>query len=213
MCSPHIQDGACLSCLSSISVWFVQERSSRGALSDLEAAETAARVELDFGARVRDARQRAAMTQRQLGDAIGVDASAISRIEQGSRAVRLGEAALIAEALKLTLGELVTFNDDALAQLNSARADLENATSRLRTARDIAVDSVDRVRSVLERPDFHESVPYTSVDVSNIISMCSLVITLFDDHDHTYWMRKITSELVEIDQPHVNIGTDDDSEA
>lgn len=67
----------------------------------------AAFVEAEFGARVREVRLSNKWTQRQLAEALGVDASAVSRIEQGTRAVRLAEAAAIADALGANLDALV----------------------------------------------------------------------------------------------------------
>lgn len=64
-------------------------------------------TEAEFGARVKEARKQKQWTQKKLADLIGIDASAISRIEQGVRAIRLGEAAHIARALGSDLDELV----------------------------------------------------------------------------------------------------------
>lgn len=51
------------------------------------------------------------MSQRELGEALGLDASAVSRLEQGARSIRLNEAAAIAEKLNVGLDSL-TFGDD-----------------------------------------------------------------------------------------------------
>lgn len=68
-------------------------------------------VESGFGGRVKAERQRAGMTQRHLAELLGVDPSAISRLEQGARAIRLGEATRIAEALGRSLSSLVRGDD------------------------------------------------------------------------------------------------------
>lgn len=71
------------------------------------AGESAAEAEAGFGGRVKAARQKMRMTQQQLAESVGLDASAISRLEQGLRAIRLGEAVLIAEAIKTDIRSLI----------------------------------------------------------------------------------------------------------
>lgn len=187
----------------------------RQALHELSAAETAAKVEVDFGARVREARQIAGMTQRQLADAVGLDASAISRLEQGSRAVRLGEAALIADAVKKDVRQLLYGNlsDDPRLELYSACDELENATAQVRDATRAAEVSLHHLQTALDRPDIREYLSTSPVDVNNVIHMCDYVLQLLFEHDHPRRLRQISAELVDIDQPHLIVGTDDDSDA
>lgn len=60
-------------------------------------------VEAQFRQRMKVAREAAGMSQRQLAELIGTDAPAVSLIEQGKRALTLGRAAEIADALGLDL--------------------------------------------------------------------------------------------------------------
>lgn len=71
-----------------------------------------ANLGVTFGAGVRAARERLGWTQQQLSDRLlehdlRMDTSAITRVESGSRDVRLSEAARIATALGATLDQLV----------------------------------------------------------------------------------------------------------
>ena len=179
------------------------------ALRELSAVEAAARVETDFGARVRYARQFLGMTQRQLADAVGLDASAISRLEQGSRAIRLGEAALIADAVKADVRQLLygDLSDDPRLRLHAACDDLERATAQLRDATIAAEVSLDGLRTVLERPDVREYLSPSSVDVENTIRMCTYVLELLPDHDHPRLLRLISAELINRDEPHIIVGS------
>ncbi|WP_195173596.1 helix-turn-helix domain-containing protein [Mycobacteroides abscessus] len=84
------------------------DRSSlQAAPAEGAASPRSQQIECNFGSRVRAARIRHGWTQAQLADALNVDASAISRLEQGARAVRLGEAVLIASALKVDVTSLL----------------------------------------------------------------------------------------------------------
>jgi UDP-N-acetylglucosamine 1-carboxyvinyltransferase len=60
------------------------------------------------GARIARLREHRKLTQTQLADACGMTRQAISSIELGKRAFRLGEAVAIAEALEIDLGRLVS---------------------------------------------------------------------------------------------------------
>lgn len=84
-------------------------------------------IETGFGERVRDARLAREWTQKQLAEKINLDASAVSRLEQGSRAIRLGEAARIARALNTDLGLLVHGELDPATRLRDARRDADRA--------------------------------------------------------------------------------------
>ncbi len=61
----------------------------------------------DVGRRLAALRTRAGLTQQQLGERVGWMGSAISKIEKGTRGVHLDDAARLAEALGVSLAELV----------------------------------------------------------------------------------------------------------
>ena len=89
-------------------------------------------IENRFGEAVLDGRHRQGLSQKALADllterGLAVDASAISRIEKGARAIRLSEAAIIADVLGFSLADLERTRDpqDDLARLqNSIEAGL-----------------------------------------------------------------------------------------
>jgi transcriptional regulator with XRE-family HTH domain len=211
-------------------VWLVQEnppprsqdddRSLSGTLRELGAVESAAqrylgaadravKVESDFGTRVREARQLLGMTQRELAFEVGLDASAISRLEQGSRAIRLGEAMLIADALKLDVRQLVygKLSNDPLLELYGACDELERATAQLRNATYEAEQSVGRLKTVLEIPAVREYLAASPVDVDKVIGMCSRLPELFFEHDHARLLGLIHAELLDMHES--NIRCDD----
>lgn len=59
-------------------------------------------VEAMLGARIRAARERAGLRAQDLGAAVGLDSTAISKIENGKRAVKSAELSRIAEALHVS---------------------------------------------------------------------------------------------------------------
>lgn len=182
---------------------------------EFDAAQSAARVELDFSARVREARLLSGMTQKQLADAVGLDASAISRLELGSRAIRLGEAALIADVLKTDVRQLIfgQLSDDPRLALDSACDELENATAQLRNATYAADASLHNLQTTLQENEIREYLSISAVDVENAIGMCSYVRELLLEHDHPRLLRLISAELVDRDQPHIDTGTKDGSDS
>jgi transcriptional regulator with XRE-family HTH domain len=97
----QVHIASCWVCLSSINVCEMQHDFEADRESDVQ------EVEAGFGERVKEARVKAGWTQRDLAAKLGLDASAISRLEKGTRAIRLGEAAHIAIALGSDLGYLV----------------------------------------------------------------------------------------------------------
>jgi len=60
---------------------------------------SAREIEAAFGKWIRDTRSASGVTQSQLADVVGLDASAISRLEGGTRSIRLSEAVIVARAL------------------------------------------------------------------------------------------------------------------
>lgn len=61
----------------------------------------------DIGGRIRDARMRRGMTQEKLAASIGVEKWTISKIESGTRDVKSGELADIADALDVAMRDLL----------------------------------------------------------------------------------------------------------
>lgn len=110
-------------------------------------AETVAEmVEETFGQSVRERREDLGMSQRELAEKLGVhhlklDPTAITRIEKGQRAVRLGEAVMIAHALKTQLNFL-------LARRTTANLLAEMA--RLQGMRDTARDAMKEYERDIE---------------------------------------------------------------
>jgi len=66
------------------------------------------RVEVVIGERVRALREERALTQAALARLAGTSQSSLARIEAGERSATLGSLVKIADALRLTLAELLT---------------------------------------------------------------------------------------------------------
>ena len=64
-----------------------------------------------FGERLRSLREARSLSQRELGELIGLNAGAISHYEVGRRGVSISHAAKLAKALGVTLGELVPVDE------------------------------------------------------------------------------------------------------
>lgn len=62
---------------------------------------------MTVGEHVRRARQKAEMTQKQLADLSGIRDSTISQIEKGRQGANLSTAELLADALGISIDELV----------------------------------------------------------------------------------------------------------
>jgi transcriptional regulator with XRE-family HTH domain len=61
----------------------------------------------EIGAHIRDARTRRHLSQERLGELVGLSRQSIYRIELGERAARVDWLILIADALDVTLADLV----------------------------------------------------------------------------------------------------------
>jgi len=83
-------------------------RGVRTLSDELESTPNAAREEqlAHFGARVRELREKAGLTQAHLAERAGMDRIAISHIERGQRDVGVVRAAAIARALGVRPGDL-----------------------------------------------------------------------------------------------------------
>lgn len=60
-----------------------------------------------IGARIRDTRLRASLTQEKLAELAGMDRQAVNRIEQGHQSPILDNLLRIADALNVPLADLV----------------------------------------------------------------------------------------------------------
>lgn len=93
------------------------------------------------------------MSQQELAAEVGIDQSAMSRIEQGGRAIRLGEAAAIAAALDVQLAELVPVARDSLHidaiwnEFLSVQSDLVRAVYEYGMARRAFVCALDALEA------------------------------------------------------------------
>lgn len=93
-----------------------------------------------FARRLREERSRVGMSQTALAAHIAeltshsIDGTAVTRIEQSRRAVRLDEAVAAAAALEVPLMALVTEESDVEARLRVLRSKVDQQESRARTA-------------------------------------------------------------------------------
>lgn len=61
---------------------------------------------------IRKWRIKRKMTQKDLADASGVSQSHIGNLEKGRRSIRIGTLLILAKALNVKVGELVTVTED-----------------------------------------------------------------------------------------------------
>ena len=64
--------------------------------------------EIEIGVRCRDLREQAGLTQAEIGTAIGLDQSAVSRIELGERTLSARDIALLSDALGTTVSRILS---------------------------------------------------------------------------------------------------------
>lgn len=102
--------------------------------------DEAARFYLDFGRRVRAAREASALTQQGLADALGLTRSSVANIEAGRQRVLLHVPAAIAAA-----------TGAALADLNPGEADVTPPASLSRDLRLLSEDNREAVEHLLRR--------------------------------------------------------------
>lgn len=112
--------------------------------------------ESKFGLNVRDARKAQGISQRALAERLAevgltIDASAITRLEKGSRAIRLGEALAIAEALSTDLEELL--GPDPKRRMEMLRAEANRHMNESRWALREFLDQLLEIRDLLNMDD------------------------------------------------------------
>ena len=84
-----------------------------------------------LGARIRDLRTRAELSQAALAEQAGLSTDAVSRIERGRRSPHLGTLAALATGLQVPLAVLVDL-DDALGDRAPLDGDLAAVVELLR---------------------------------------------------------------------------------
>lgn len=96
-----------------------------------------------IGVRLRSARRAAGLTQKQLGDVLGVESITVSRWERGVTTPSLPRLRRIAEVTETTISDLVRSQDAVTAHA----AELAALREELAETREL----VDRVARTLER--------------------------------------------------------------
>lgn len=86
----------------------------------------------EFGERIRHLREQSGISQKALGDRLGIDQSGISRLEDGSRTVTARELVVIGDVFGVSLAELVEDGQTTPALLRAGAADDENVVEALR---------------------------------------------------------------------------------
>ncbi|NOQ60691.1 helix-turn-helix domain-containing protein [Mycolicibacterium fortuitum] len=131
----------------------------QGSEESADRAVSVQQTEVGFGERVRDARQERKWSQKQLAEKIDLDASAVSRLEQGTRAIRLGEAALIARVLDVDLSFLVHGDLDPATALRRARSRADNRMHLTRRAAyEMAEEYLEIIDLLSENPDLFDNL-------------------------------------------------------
>ncbi len=97
-----------------------------------------------LGARVRSLREQRKITQAAFGEALRLDQSTVSRIEDGSRSLTARELASASSALGVTIAELLDDGMSAPALLRAGDCDDEAARASLR----IFSQCIDEYRGV-----------------------------------------------------------------
>jgi DNA-binding XRE family transcriptional regulator len=74
-----------------------------------------ARSDLELGNRIKSARQKARLTQTELGEKIGIDQAILSKLERGRHQPRIDTLRRIADGLDLTVTELLVEEEPVAA--------------------------------------------------------------------------------------------------
>lgn len=98
----------------------------------------------DLGTRIKALREQRQMAQAVLGDAIGVDQSAVSRIEDGSRPLAARELAAVSSALGVTVAALLDEEASVPTLLRAGDSDGDGVQMSLR----IFSECIDEYRGV-----------------------------------------------------------------
>jgi transcriptional regulator with XRE-family HTH domain len=92
----------------------------------------AERSTAEIAAYIRDTRRRTGLTQADVADGLGLDRSAVSRIESGERGLAVAELTAVARLLGVTVDE-VLFEDATEEVLLRAEDDEHVAAARVLT--------------------------------------------------------------------------------
>ena len=120
-------------------------------------------IELRFGEAVSEGRRVQRVSQKQLAElltrgGLPLDASAISRIEKGTRAIRLSEAVAIADVLGFSLAD-VEEGRDPQDDLERQRKNLDAALDEVHREMMAAGDAVAEIVFLVEQhPDLLQSM-------------------------------------------------------
>jgi transcriptional regulator with XRE-family HTH domain len=96
------------------------------------------RSQAEVGARIRELREGAALSQAQLGEIVGLDQPAVARLEKGERAISALQLVQLAERFGIDENTILK-NEESLALLRAGDAD-DEAVRR----------SLDEFRSCIE---------------------------------------------------------------
>ncbi|WP_299035927.1 XRE family transcriptional regulator [uncultured Pseudokineococcus sp.] len=133
----------------------------------------------DVGERVREARLAAGVTQKHLADALGVDRTAVLKVESGDRRLSALEAAVVAEELRVPLTLLVSPRPLAITSQRQPLGDDAADVERMRARADLLLEAHSRdVRWLVEqgylaptdRPD-----PWKITDVASAVAAAGAV--------------------------------------
>lgn len=89
-------------------------------------------IDRQLGGRIRALREQRRITQGVFGESLGLDQSAVSRIEDGSRSLTAGELASASSALGVTVATLLSEGTSAPALLRVGDSDDEAILASLR---------------------------------------------------------------------------------
>jgi transcriptional regulator with XRE-family HTH domain len=89
------------------------------------------RTQAEVGERIRTLRSDAALSQRELGEVLGVDQTAVSRIESGDRALTGRELMLAADYFGVPSASIIQAEEDALTLLRAGDAEQDDVKRSL----------------------------------------------------------------------------------
>lgn len=103
----------------------------------------------EIAAKVKEAREAAALTQQELGDRIGITSQQISRYERGANSVPMKQLRRIAEETRQPLSYFVAEEDEHLTPGDDLRRLLREELATVR--REVAGDLAATVEGFLDR--------------------------------------------------------------
>lgn len=147
-----------------------------------------------FGDLVRQARERKKWSQRQLAEVLAVaelklDPTAITRIERGTRDVKLGEATVIASVLGIDLGKALT--EIPISHDQQFRMGVTAVATAAVQARRMLVQALDEVRHMMLDKIDEETLERMSKEAgfSGMAELTSALIRQECDREEAHTMR------------------------